>query len=204
VARFPAWARRGGPWKSSGRAAVGPPTSFTASAPCSKEGSVTRTATDVNQLLREVLVLAQDEIQKRLIVVETRLDVRLPTVIADRVQLQQVIFNLITNAAEAMDTVNDRPRVLRLRRDLVADGNVAPDHPAGRCRIARKRLRREPRPEHEAVGARGARGDAKAERDASIHRPGRDQAVLALTAACCPELGRVPPSSHLSFVEVAQ
>lgn len=87
-----------------------------------KEGSVTRTATDVNELVREVLVLAQDEIQKRLIVVETRLDDRLPTVIADRVQLQQVIFNLVTNAAEAMDAVNDRPRVLRLRSELGESG----------------------------------------------------------------------------------
>ena len=48
----------------------------------------------------------------------------LPQIMGDRIQLQQVILNLIRNAAEAMGTVNDRARVLRMRSEADASGDV--------------------------------------------------------------------------------
>src|SRR5271156_1312582 len=69
---------------------------------------------DLNMLLREVLVVAQGDHKDRPIEVYTDLDESLPFVAADRVQLQQVIFNLITNAVDAMNTVTDRARSLRV------------------------------------------------------------------------------------------
>jgi PAS domain S-box-containing protein len=73
-----------------------------------------RVSIDLNKLLREVLVVVQGDHQDRPIEVHTDLDESLPLVAADRVQLQQVIFNLITNAVDAMNTVTDRARSLRV------------------------------------------------------------------------------------------
>jgi PAS domain S-box-containing protein len=67
---------------------------------------------DLNAAIREVLVLTDDELRRNNIVVETSLDVDLPMVECDRVQVQQIILNLIVNAVEAMSTVNDRLRRL--------------------------------------------------------------------------------------------
>ena len=52
------------------------------------------------------------------------MDDNLPLVSADRVQLQQVIFNLITNAIDAMDTVIDRARSLRVTSELKGSDGV--------------------------------------------------------------------------------
>jgi len=67
---------------------------------------------DLNAAIREVLVLTDDELRRNNILVETSLDADLPMVECDRVQIQQIILNLIMNAVEAMGTVNDRPRRL--------------------------------------------------------------------------------------------
>lgn len=77
----------------------------------------TRSAVDLNELVREVLALARSELRNSLIEVRTDLDETLPTLTADPVQLQQVIFNLITNAIDAMDPVTDRDRILRIRSE---------------------------------------------------------------------------------------
>ena len=66
---------------------------------------------DINRVVREVLELAQGELLKRHISVEIELNEELPTVTADRIQLQQVIMNLITNAIDAMEFVTDRLRI---------------------------------------------------------------------------------------------
>ena len=67
---------------------------------------------DVNELLREVLALVQDALSEHH--VDTRVDLQLaiPPVLGDRVQLQQVILNLVMNGVEAMRAVGDRPRSL--------------------------------------------------------------------------------------------
>ena len=69
---------------------------------------------DLNRKIREVLALTEQELRSHDIVLETRLDSTLPGVMGDRVQLQQVLLNLILNAIEAMGAVNDRPRELTI------------------------------------------------------------------------------------------
>lgn len=69
---------------------------------------------DVNEVVHEVLTLARREILDRSVTLHVELAPGLPPVVADRVQLQQVILNLLMNAAEAMNGVAGRPRVLRI------------------------------------------------------------------------------------------
>ena len=75
---------------------------------------------NVNEIIAEVLHLIQKETAEKRIAVETDLEKTLPPVRGDRVQLQQVIFNLLLNGIEAMDTVTDRPRKLLIRSKLQA------------------------------------------------------------------------------------
>jgi PAS domain S-box-containing protein len=89
-----------------------------------KGNAATRVSVDLNKLLHEVLVFAQGEHPTWPTEVHTNLDENLPLVPADRVQLQQVIFNLITNAIDAMDTVIDRARSLRVTSELKGSDGV--------------------------------------------------------------------------------
>jgi len=77
-----------------------------------------RVSVDLNELVREALVLAQGEHRNWSIEIHTELDENLPFVRADRVQLQHVLFNLMTNAIDAMDSVTDRNRILRVKSEL--------------------------------------------------------------------------------------
>ena len=71
---------------------------------------------DVNRIILEVLALGQDELKRHQIDVHTELDDGLPRVTGNRVQLQQVILNLVMNAIEAMHSAE--PRRLRIQTDL--------------------------------------------------------------------------------------
>jgi PAS domain S-box-containing protein len=83
-----------------------------------KKDAHTRVAVDINQLVRAVLALLQGELQDSGISVRTNLSASLPLIQADHVQLQQVILNLVMNAAEAMREVTDRERVLKIRSEV--------------------------------------------------------------------------------------
>src|SRR5262245_43557835 len=67
---------------------------------------------DLSAAIREVIVLAQSVTMTHSVSVQIRLADRLPLVLADRVQLQQVLLNLILNASEAMGSVEEGAREL--------------------------------------------------------------------------------------------
>jgi C4-dicarboxylate-specific signal transduction histidine kinase len=70
---------------------------------------------DVNETIHEVIALARSEIQRNGVALETELSEHVPVILADRIQLQQVILNLMMNAIEAMSGLNDGPRELLVR-----------------------------------------------------------------------------------------
>jgi PAS domain S-box-containing protein len=70
--------------------------------------------TDMNSVVRDVLALTHDEILKRHVLVSAELAEALPPVLGDRVQLQQLILNLIMNGIEALASVAGRPRKLTI------------------------------------------------------------------------------------------
>jgi two-component system sensor kinase FixL len=86
-----------------------------------------RTLLDVNDVIGEVLRLVHAEVVRQRVSVRTSLAEDLPRVIGDRVQLQQVLINLIVNAIDAMHAVTDRSRelIVRAQRDGFGDVCVA-------------------------------------------------------------------------------
>jgi PAS domain S-box-containing protein len=80
-----------------------------------KNDSREKALLDVNQVIREVLALLHFELQSHQVLMQADLSPKLPPVLGDAVQLQQVIANLVTNAIEAMDTVTDSARTLRVK-----------------------------------------------------------------------------------------
>jgi PAS domain S-box-containing protein len=69
---------------------------------------------DINETILEVIALAQYQLRRSEIQLETRLGQDLPLIRCDRVQLQQVLLNLIINAIEAMSGIKERPRELTI------------------------------------------------------------------------------------------
>jgi PAS domain S-box-containing protein len=67
---------------------------------------------DLNEATLEVIALSQSELERNRVITRTELADQLPPVTGDRVQLQEVILNLVRNASDAMSTVDDRPRKL--------------------------------------------------------------------------------------------
>lgn len=84
-----------------------------------------RTSTDLNLAVSEALISAQSSVRQGGVTVICDLDASLPEVLGDRVQLEQCLFNLITNAVEALATVRDRPRRLKIRSFIVDPACVA-------------------------------------------------------------------------------
>jgi PAS domain S-box-containing protein len=73
------------------------------------------TELDINDSIHEVLNLIRSELHEHHVALDSELSDGLPPVMGDRVQLQQVILNLVMNAVEAMSTNTSEPRMLRLR-----------------------------------------------------------------------------------------
>ncbi|ROZ66231.1 nitrogen regulation protein NR(II) [Ramlibacter sp. WS9] len=78
----------------------------------------------VNDAIADVIALAQQELRSNDVVLSRRLAEGLPSVLGDRIQLQQVLLNLVINAVEAMSAVTDRPRVLTITSGLHEPGAV--------------------------------------------------------------------------------
>jgi PAS domain S-box-containing protein len=78
---------------------------------------------DVNDLVSEILAIEHDELRRRGIGLTAEL-ASVAEVSFDRIQLHQVVLNLVTNAMEAMSPVTDRARVLRVRTGTLDTGGV--------------------------------------------------------------------------------
>jgi len=74
-------------------------------------------AVDLNEVTREVIALSLSDLQRNRVVLQAELARDLPAITGDRIQLQQVILNLLRNASDAMADVHDRPRQLLVRTE---------------------------------------------------------------------------------------
>jgi PAS domain S-box-containing protein len=80
---------------------------------------------DINEVIVETVALARSEILRSGVVLETQLGRDLPSVRGDRVQLQQVIMNLVMNAVEAMSSMGEGTRELQIATDKDREEHVA-------------------------------------------------------------------------------
>jgi C4-dicarboxylate-specific signal transduction histidine kinase len=87
-----------------------------------KKDAPKRVPTDINQLIRTVLSIVRVELQNHDVELQAQLNDHLPNVKGDKVQLQQVVLNLVMNGIEAMHSV--RHRVLKVQTDQTDPGMV--------------------------------------------------------------------------------
>jgi C4-dicarboxylate-specific signal transduction histidine kinase len=76
---------------------------------------------NINELVRGTIAFTTGELNRNQVQLETELANELPLILADRIQLQQVLLNLIVNAIEAMNSISGRARQLRVRSEKVAE-----------------------------------------------------------------------------------
>ena len=82
-----------------------------------KKGDRSRAQVDLNELINDAMRLAEAQFRRHGVSIGCELANDLPKVVADRVQLQQVMLNLLLNAAEAMLSIDDRERLVRVRSE---------------------------------------------------------------------------------------
>jgi signal transduction histidine kinase len=90
-----------------------------------KKSAPERAPVNVNGAISEVLSLTRQELQRSQISTRLELAPDLPPVLADRVQVQQVVLNLVMNGVEAMRGVMDRARVLRVKSAVAPPADVS-------------------------------------------------------------------------------
>ena len=92
-----------------------------------KKAHAAKERLNLNEAIEEVVILTQSELRRNKVVLRLELAADLPSVMGDRVQLQQVVVNLIVNAIQAMSAVEDRERelVIRTHRDNADEVRVA-------------------------------------------------------------------------------
>jgi two-component system sensor histidine kinase/response regulator len=86
------------------------------------KGTPDRVKLDINEVIHEVTLLMHNEVTRNRISLRTDLAANLPRILGDRVQLQQVLINLIMNSIDAMRTITDRPRELLIKSGKNPDG----------------------------------------------------------------------------------
>ena len=79
---------------------------------------------DINDVIREAILLVQREVLSHGVSLQTELASALPPVLGDRIQLQQVVINLLINGVEAMAPITDRPRQMLIRSQQQEAGQV--------------------------------------------------------------------------------
>ena len=89
-----------------------------------KKTDMEKAPLDINQVVHEAIPLVQRELVKHRVSLRTELAPALPRILGDRVQLQQVIINLLMNGIEAMESITDRPRELVVRSGQDEEGQV--------------------------------------------------------------------------------
>src|SRR4030081_2545048 len=88
-----------------------------------KKDARNRASFDINELIGDALALVGDELRKHRVLIQAEPNEQLPRVKGDRVQVQQVLLNLITNAIDSM-AAKDGARVLCVRSEVHDDGGV--------------------------------------------------------------------------------
>ena len=89
-----------------------------------RKSSPEMTGLDLNEAIQEVLMLLRGKLRRHDILLETNLASSLEPIVGDRVQLQQVVLNLVVNAIEAMSVSLDQRRLLRVNSHKGIPGNV--------------------------------------------------------------------------------
>jgi PAS domain S-box-containing protein len=83
-----------------------------------------RSPVNVSDLIGEVLVMVRGELERHQVSLQSELCDRLPTIMAERTQLQQVMLNLVMNAVDAMSSVTNRERILIVRSEMSESDHV--------------------------------------------------------------------------------
>jgi PAS domain S-box-containing protein len=91
-----------------------------------KKAPAAKEPTEINEIIQEVLAVTQHEVQRNRVSLRTELGNDLPIIMGDKVQLQQVILNLLVNAIEAVSGSAEGPRDLRISSRTAA--GISPDN----------------------------------------------------------------------------
>jgi len=89
-----------------------------------KKSTSAKSSLNIGDVIVEVLPLLRGELEKRRTKLDTDLQSDLPLVSGDRIELQQVLINLLMNGIESMTSIMDRPRVLTVQSRVVESGEV--------------------------------------------------------------------------------